>query len=111
MKAECGERIVAGIIDFCISMPLNAISYGCLGSIYSLVKDGIREGRSFGKGSQNLRCVDFTTGAPASIGQSFVRNCLCGWLDACTCYLALLANDDNRRIGDQVAGTVVIRDM
>ncbi|MHA2274050.1 MAG: zinc-ribbon domain-containing protein [Candidatus Hodarchaeales archaeon] len=110
MKAECGDRFVGGLIDFIITAPLNLISYGCLGSIYSCVKDGIREGRSFGKGAANLRCVDYTTGAPATIGQSFVRNCLCGWLDTCTCYLVLLANEDNRRIGDQVAGTVVIKD-
>ncbi|MFW9915720.1 MAG: zinc-ribbon domain-containing protein [Candidatus Thorarchaeota archaeon] len=108
MKADCGDRIVEGIIDACITAPL-WICY--LGWIYSLIKDGIREGRSFGKGAVNLRCVDFATGRPATIGQSFVRNCLCGWLDTCTCYLVLLFNEDGRRIGDQVAGTVVIKDM
>ncbi|MFX0182630.1 MAG: RDD family protein [Candidatus Hodarchaeota archaeon] len=108
MKADIGERCVAMIVDGFISGLLNIV---CVGVFYSCLKDGIREGQSVGKGLFNMRVIDFNTGLPATYGQSFVRNCLCGWLDGCCCYLVALIDDDGRRIGDQVAGTIVIRDL
>lgn len=108
MKGDIGERCIALIVDDFISALL---SYVCIGVFYSCLKDGIREGQSIGKGLFNMRVIDFTTGYPASYGQSFIRNCLCGWLDACCCYLVAIMDDDGRRIGDQVAGTIVIKDL
>lgn len=47
---------------------------------------------------------------PETIGQSFIRNYLCGCLDISCCYLVAIIDDDGRRIGDHLAGTVVIKD-
>ncbi|MHA2225155.1 MAG: zinc-ribbon domain-containing protein [Candidatus Hodarchaeales archaeon] len=102
MKAPMGERFIALLVDGVIT------NFCCL---YDPIKDGIREGVSVGKGIMNLRVIDFNTGMPATIGQSIVRNCLCGWLDGCCCYLAAFIDENGRRIGDQVAGTVVILDQ
>lgn len=101
MKAPLGERCVALIVDDVIN------TFCCF---YIIIKDGIREGQSIGKGLFQLRVVDYSTGLPGTIGQSFIRNCLCGWLDICCCYLSALMDEDGRRIGDHIAGTVVIID-
>jgi hypothetical protein len=102
MKAPLGDRCVAYLVDSFISQ------FTC--GIYGCFKDGIRDGQSIGKGLMNLRVVDYRTGLPATIGQSFVRNCLCSCLDGCTCYCAMLTSDDGRRLSDQAAGTIVILD-
>ncbi|UCG90607.1 MAG: RDD family protein [Candidatus Heimdallarchaeota archaeon] len=102
MKAPMGERCIALIID-------DVINYFCC--FYNFIKDGIREGQSIGKGLMGMRVVDFQTGMPATIGQSFIRNCCPGCLDGCCCYLVALMDQDGRRIGDQAAGTVVILDQ
>ncbi|UCE14829.1 MAG: RDD family protein [Candidatus Heimdallarchaeota archaeon] len=109
MKASIGDRCVALFVDNIIANILTCACY-IPGIIYGIIKDGIRDGQSVGKGMMNLRVVDFRTGMPATIGQSFIRNCLCGCLDSCTCYLAAFIDEDGRRIGDQIAGTVVIMD-
>ncbi len=102
MKAPLGERCVAYLIDSAIDQ------FTC--GIYGCIKDGIRDGQSFGKGLMNLRVVDYNSGHPATIGQSFIRNCVCGCVDVSCCYLVVLLSTDGRRIGDQVAGTIVILD-
>ncbi len=108
MKAPMGERCIAYLIDGAIS---SIFTYVCgIGIIYTIIKDGIRDGKSLGKGLMGLRVVDFQTGMPATIGQSFIRNCCPGCLDGCCCYLVALTDQDGRRIGDQAAGTVVILD-
>ncbi len=107
MKAPIGERCVALIVDNFIT---GLLAYICIGVFYGCMKDGIRDGQSFGKGLMNLRVVDYNTGMPATIGQSFIRNCLCSSVDACCCYLVALTSEDGRRIGDLVAGTIVILD-
>ncbi|MFX0013772.1 MAG: RDD family protein [Promethearchaeota archaeon] len=108
MKAPCGERAVGYLIDSAIS---GILSWFAIGFVYSCVKDGIREGQSLGKGLMRLRVVDIQTGMPATIGQSFIRNCCPGCLDGCCCYLVALIDQDGRRIGDHAAGTVVILDQ
>lgn len=102
MKPDIIERCVALIID-------DVINQFCC--IYGIVKDGIREGQSIGKGLFALRVVDFNSGMPATIGQSFIRNCFPGCVDGCCCYLVALIDEDGRRIGDHMAGTVVIKDL
>jgi uncharacterized RDD family membrane protein YckC len=108
MKAPLGERIIASLIDSAIA---SVLSYVCIGIFYGCFQDGIRDGQSFGKGILNLRVVDYISGTPATLGQSCVRNCICGWVDVMCCYLTVFVSDEGRRIGDQVAGTVVIRDQ
>ncbi|NHJ01271.1 MAG: hypothetical protein EAX86_03970 [Candidatus Heimdallarchaeota archaeon] len=105
LKAPIAERLVA----LCIDNFLSSIGLACL--CYGVWKDGIRDGQSFGKGLMNLRVIDYRTGEPATIGQSCIRNCLCGWLDTLCCYLVALVDGNGRRIGDQIAGTVVILDQ
>ncbi len=102
MKAPLGERCVAYLVDYFINQ------FTC--GIYGCVKDGIRDGQSIGKGLMNLRVVDYNTGQPATIGQSFLRNCLCGFVDGCVCYCPMFVSEDGRRIGDHGAGTIVILD-
>lgn len=113
-QATLGDRCFALFIDNCISYSISVVS--CLilciplGYAYDCIKDGIREGRSFGKGGMHLRVVDFRTGRPATIGQSMIRNCLCGSCDSSTCYCFAIMDSNGRRIGDKIAGTVVIKD-
>ena len=117
--AGLGNRIIAWIIDYiltgicmCICCPV-----GCL---YALCKDGIRDGRSIGKGMMGLRVVKADTGSGAGYGASIVRNCTpCCTAGICGCfscfilaypwgYLLCLFNDERQRLGDKLAGTVVI---
>ena len=108
MKAPLSERCVGYLVDNFIT---GLLVYVCgIGCIYMCIKDGIRDGQSYGKGLMNLRVVDYNTGMPATIGQSFIRNCLCSGVDQMCCYLFALCSEDGRRIGDHVAGTVVIID-
>jgi uncharacterized RDD family membrane protein YckC len=92
-------RCFAFIIDGCITP-----CFLCFAPLYALFKDGIRDGQSFGKGMMGLRVVNFTTGRPASLGSSCIRNfCAC-------CPLLLLITPGRRRFGDYVAGTIVVKD-
>ena len=108
MKAPFGERCIAYLLDSVVSSILTYCL--CIGCVYVIIKDSIRDGQSVGKGFMNLRVVDYQTGMPATVGQSCIRNCLCGWLDGLCCYLAMFFDTDGRRLGDQIAGTVVILD-
>ena len=94
-SAPCMDRCIAAFID------------GFLNCIpcYGLWKDGIRDGQSFGKGMMGLRVVNFSTGNPASIMDSCLRNfCSC-------CPPLLLITKGRRRFGDMIAGTIVIKDV
>jgi hypothetical protein len=105
-EAPLLERCIAYWIDEAI------ISFiPCFGCIYAWFKDGVNEGRSVGKYFMGLRVVDYQSGVPASYEQSFVRNCCPGCLDGCCCYIPALINEEGRRIGDRVAGTIVILDQ
>ncbi|MHA1990608.1 MAG: zinc-ribbon domain-containing protein [Candidatus Hodarchaeales archaeon] len=94
-----GERIGAYFIDCFISDFLC-----CFGCFYTCFKDGINNGQSIGKGLLNLRVVDYNTGMPATYGQSCVRN----FCECCSCYA--LIDSQGRRMGDYIAGTIVIDD-
>lgn len=113
-QASIGDRCFALIFDNCISYSISFVSCFIicipLGFTYDCIKDGIRDGRSFGKGAMHLRVVDFHTGRPATIGQSMIRNCICGGCDTSTSYCCALTDSYGRRIGDKMAGTVVIKD-
>lgn len=95
------------MIDGCITGALYSL---CIGWLYDAIKDGVREGQSVGKGMLGLRVVDYHTGVPATIYQSFLRNCIGNCIDVSCCYLVAFIDKDGRRIGDQIAGTVVIQD-
>ena len=101
--APCGDRIVAYLIDSVITTIGTCFCY-IPGIFYSLFKDGMRNGQSFGKGSANLRVVNFNTGLPATATESCIRNCC----NCCVCWL--LIEENRRHIGDLIAGTIVIKD-
>jgi uncharacterized RDD family membrane protein YckC len=92
--APCMDRCIAYLVDDFLSI------IPC----YCLWKDGIRDGQSIGKGLMGLRVVKFSTGQPATITDSCLRNfCSC-------CVPLLLITSGRRRFGDYVAGTIVIKD-
>ena len=101
--APLGDRCVAYIIDN-ILIGVGLCFCYLPGIFYALFKDGIREGRSFGKGSANLRVVNFNTGMPATPLESCIRN----FCNICVCWL--LVEPNQRHIGDLIAGTIVIKD-
>ena len=93
-SAPLVSRCIAAIIDsFFNCIPC----YGCW-------KDGIRDGQSFGKGMMGLRVVKFSTGKPATITDSCLRN-FCS-----LCPPVLCITSGRRRVGDFIAGTIVIKD-
>jgi len=96
----------APLCDRCIAFLIDDILTGCgLGLIlYPCWKDGIRDGRSFGKGMMGLRVVKYGTRQSATVKDSCVRLC-CNW---CACLLCVTG--DRRHLGDYVAGTMVIKD-
>lgn len=101
--APLGDRCVAYIIDSILTGV--GLYFCCLpGLFYGLFKDSIRQGRAFGKGSVDLRVVNFNTGMPATPMESCIRN----FCDICVCWL--LVEPNQRHIGDLIAGTIVIKD-
>lgn len=134
--ATVGDRVIAAVVDDAVGtflsgmsmmlwLALGAVTLGlvCLCPfpcfvvcIYNLVKDGMdyprigmTRGQSLGKRLVGLRVVDYQTGQPADVGKSIIRNFL--WV--CFCELELLTvllNDENRRFGDLLAGTIVIEE-
>lgn len=100
--APLADRCVAYLIDGVIA---GAISWVLgLGCIYWIIRDGIRDGRSLGKGVMNLRVVKHGTTRGASVTNSCLRNC-CNF---CICLLCITS--ERRHFGDYIAGTVVVRD-
>lgn len=77
-----------------------------LGFGYFLLRDGLRAG-SPGKRICGLRVVDARTGEPCRLLQSVVRNLLLIAIGAVD-LLVPFFRSDGRRIGDTVAGTVVV---
>lgn len=76
---------------------------------WSLLKDGFLEGRSPGKVAMGLRVVDIGTGSPCRPGQSALRHVpnvipLVTLVD----YGLILFSRSGRRVGDVLAGTMVI---
>lgn len=78
-----------------------------LGFGYFLLRDALRGG-SPGKRVCGLRVVDARSGAPCRTVQSVVRNLILLAIGAAD-LLVPLFRADGRRIGDTVAGTVVVR--
>ncbi len=92
------DRCIAYVIDGCLS------GCGLVLICYPIWKDGIRDGRSFGKGFMGLRVVKHGTRRGATITDSCLRNCC----NLCICLLCITS--ERRHVGDYIAGTVVVRD-
>ena len=94
------------------------------GLAYLLLGDGLFDGRSLGKKLIRLRVVSVDTLQPCSFRESLLRNSTfglgyvlwlvpwIGWivlpLIAAVEFILILGNKENRRLGDEIAGTTVI---
>lgn len=78
---------------------------GVLYVLYMLFADGLSEGQSWGKRIVGTKVIDMRTGEPCTYWQSFVRNIfyILGILD-----WIFIFGEKRQRLGDIVAGTVVI---
>lgn len=72
---------------------------------YLLMKDAIENGQSLGKRAKWIQVVDQRTGNPCTSGQSFLRNILLllGPID-----WAFAFGREPKRLGDRIAGTIVV---
>jgi uncharacterized RDD family membrane protein YckC len=80
---------------------------------YWIVPEALWSGKSLGKLALRLRVVD-AQGGPITVGQAIVRN-LMRIVDFLPLYyaagaIAIFVSSRNQRLGDMVAGTVVVRD-
>ena len=138
VKAPIGSRFLGYLIDLFVAAapaiagagyaftrvnrgrPMDSMTITFLGAAvlwglyYSFAKDGFEGGQSFGKKTVDLMVVNVITHRPCSLGESFVRGIIqtllglipvVGWLIE---PIAILVNDDGRRLGDRAAGTQVI---
>ena len=80
---------------------------GLVAVAYYLFADGLEGGQSYAKRLFNIRVVDATDGAPCSFGKSFVRNLLLALLGPID-WIFILFTDKKQRLGDIVAGTIVV---
>ena len=141
-KASLGNRFLAALLDGLISTGLSipailffvaamektkgydndgagglifiAILFYLIPVIYSLIKDGLGQGQSWGKRPLDLMVVNLDNNAPCDKGKSFFRNFIStlvaiipfiGWLIE---PIMVIATDDGRKLGDKAANTQVI---
>jgi len=141
-KASLGKRFVACLIDGLIALALAIPAFICfiisisdiwslysdedaryralalflyiLPLMYSLLKDGLGKGQSWGKRPFGLMVVNLQSGAPCDMGKSALRNLVSGlvslipfvgWLVEPIMVLVTL---DGRKLGDKAANTQVI---
>lgn len=74
--------------------------------LYLVLGDGLHEGQSFSKRWLGMRVVDAQSGEPCTFGDSFIRNItltLLGPID-----WIFIFGDRHQRLGDKVAGTIVV---
>jgi uncharacterized RDD family membrane protein YckC len=86
--------------------PILYVLGGLWALLYYIIKDGLK-GASFGRRIVGETVVSLKTGAPATVGQSFLRNLILGllsWIDG----IVLLVDKQHRRLGDKAASTQVV---
>lgn len=76
------------------------------GVLYYFLADALQNGQSWAKRMLGMAVVDARTGAPCSLGQSFVRNFLLAMLGPIDWIFIL--GGEKRRLGDLAAGTQVV---
>jgi uncharacterized RDD family membrane protein YckC len=74
--------------------------------LYYFLADGLQNGQSWAKRLLGMAVVDARTGAPCSMGQSFVRNFLLAILGPFD--WIFIFGGEKRRLGDIAAGTQVV---
>jgi uncharacterized RDD family membrane protein YckC len=125
------NRLVGKSIDLILMIALASLpiypANALAAFLYVLICDGFKDGRSLGKRVVGLRVINTTTGKPASLQDSIVRNCtvaipvlffmvpIVGWalwflfgipLLAFEIYL-MTRLDQHARLGDTMADTQV----
>lgn len=79
---------------------------GIFAVLYYFLADALQNGQSWAKRLLGMAVVDARTGAPCSLGQSFVRNFLLAVLGPLDWIFIL--GGEKRRLGDLAAGTRVV---
>lgn len=79
---------------------------GIFAVLYYFLADALQNGQSWAKRLLGMAVVDARTGAPCSLGQSFVRNFLLAVLGPLDWIFIL--GGEKRRLGDLAAGTQVV---
>ncbi len=77
IKATFLERASAKFIDVAFALILASVVSPigpAVGLVYSLIADGLMEGRSIGKWLVGIKVIDITTNKPCSIHKSILRN-------------------------------------
>jgi uncharacterized RDD family membrane protein YckC len=75
---------------------------------YYLFADGFPGGQSLGKRWLGMQVIDARTGAPCTFWQSFLRNLLLAMLGPID--WVFIFGERHQRLGDKLAGTIVIDD-
>jgi uncharacterized RDD family membrane protein YckC len=120
-------RTAAKILDFILIAAVMEIiprTGFYAGLAYLLLGDGFFDGRSIGKKLIGIKVVSVRTNAPCTFRDSIVRNStlaigyifwLMPWIGWIVFFLIsvleftlILGSKDGRRLGDEIAGTVVI---
>jgi hypothetical protein len=102
-------QLKAGMLDRFLALLIDGVLYNLCPPLWCF-RDVIPEkGKSFGKSIMSIRVVDYDTGQPITVGQSCVRTLCLGVLFGID-YLVPLCNEEGRRIGDYLAGTIVLED-
>ena len=118
------DRVMAELIDafyfFCVFLVISAIQWvfnieDSIGAIvlllywfYFLIKDALPNGQSFGKKSMQIKVVSIRTAKNCSILQSIARNIVLFIPVFCIADLLWIVRYERQRIGDVLAGTIVI---
>ena len=85
---------------------------GVLALGYGFLLEGLWDGYTVGKRLFGIKVVE-EDGSPCSLGSAFVRNLLeiiDGFLYYVIGFVAMALSDRRQRIGDRLAGTVVVRE-
>jgi hypothetical protein len=128
-------RVAAYMLDSFPVMLISIIPFigSSIGGAYMVLRDGIFEGQFTFKRLAKLKVIDVTTGNPATVNQSIIRNC--AYLPAALSFVALvpiagiaslalmalftaplfmidclMVLFSRRRISDRIANTTVVHD-
>ena len=100
--AVAGVLAKFGLVSLLPALALPAAAWSFF---YLFMGDGWHEGQSYAKRWLGVRVIDAKTGDPCTFGQSFVRNIftILGPID-----WIFIFGDAHQRLGDKVAGTIVV---
>ena len=134
VEADIGSRLLGYLIDLAIGLPLGFMAgVPFLGIIaaplfcgYWLSRDSFFNGQSIGKRALKIRVVRLD-GGPVGWGQSALRNLMylwgilmmipvvgdtaIGFLGACATIDAIMVLISRRRVGDYLAGTMIVKEV